>query len=128
METVLRIAASCLIGVILSAVLRKTVPEISVVLVLAVAAWALISVAEPIRDVAALLNTLEEKSGIAKELFSPLYKAVGITLVVRLGCAVCADAGESALAAVLSAAGAFCALLVSIPLIRTVIAMITELL
>lgn len=66
-------------------------------------------------------------SGLSSDLLVPLYKTVGISLVVRVGGSLCRDAGESALAAVLETAGAVCALLVSLPLLRAVLNLLLEL-
>ena len=73
------------------------------------------------------LAELGERSGISPELFVPLYKAVGIALVVRVGGSLCRDAGESALASVVETAGAVCALVVSLPLLRAVVSLLLEL-
>ena len=52
------------------------------------------------------------------ELLAPLVKTLGIALVSRLGTEICRDAGQGAMAAVLETAGAFGAVLVSLPLVR----------
>ena len=60
-------------------------------------------------------------------LFAPLYKTVGIALVVQVGGSLCRDAGESALAAVVETAGAVCAMVAALPLLRAVLDMLLEL-
>ena len=60
-------------------------------------------------------------------LLEPLYKTVGIALVVRVGSSLCADAGESALGKVVETAGAVCALVAALPLLRTVLELLMEL-
>ena len=98
METVVQIAAVCLAAAILGAVLRQHSPE-----------------------TAAVLDMLEELAvagGLPEGLFTPLVKTLGIALVSRLGGEICRDAGQGAMAAVLDTAGAFGAVLVSLPLVR----------
>ena len=56
--------------------------------------------------------------GLPPELLAPLVKTLGIALVSRLGTEICRDAGQGAMAAVLETAGAFGAVLVSLPLVR----------
>ena len=80
-----------------------------------------------ISKVTGFLTELGERTGVSPELFVPLYKAVGIALVVRVGSSLCRDAGESALASVVETAGAVCALVVSLPLLRTVLSLLLEL-
>ena len=48
----------------------------------------------------------------------PLLKTVGIALISRTGGALCRDAGEGAMAGLVEMAGAFAAILVSLPLFR----------
>ena len=61
---------------------------------------------------------LAAAGGLPEGLFTPLVKTLGIALVSRLGGEICRDAGQGAMAAVLDTAGAFGAVLVSLPLVR----------
>ena len=81
-------------------------------------------------EVSRLLDFFEElasRGGLGAELLSPLYKTIGVALVVKIGGGICRDAGETAVASALEIAGAVCALLVSLPLLRTVLMTLTEL-
>ena len=98
METVVQIAAVCLTAAILGAVLRQHSPETAAVL--------------------DMLEELAAAGGLPEGLFTPLVKTLGIALVSRLGGEICRDAGQGAMAAVLDTAGAFGAVLVSLPLVR----------
>ena len=73
------------------------------------------------------LREIGAASGLSEDLFIPLYKTVGIALVVKAGGSLCRDAGESALASAVETAGTVCALLVSLPLLRAVLALLLEL-
>ena len=113
MALVTQAAALCVIAALLGLVLRRSNPEITLLLALAAAA--------------AVLLALAEQSGVSRTLLTPLYKTVGIALVVKVGGGLCRDAGESALAAALEFAGTVCALLTALPLLRAVLELITEL-
>ena len=117
METVLQIAAVCLVGAVLAAVLRQRSPEAALLLGLAVCA---VVGALLLRGLADVLDMLEDLAagGLPEGLFTPLVKTLGIALVSRLGTEICRDAGQGAMAAVLETAGAFGAVLVSLPLVR----------
>ena len=65
-----------------------------------------------------MLEDLAAAGGLPPELLAPLVKTLGIALVSRLGTEICRDAGQGAMAAVLETAGAFGAVLVSLPLVR----------
>jgi hypothetical protein len=66
----------------------------------------------------ALGRELAALTGLEAALFLPLAKVVAVSLVSRVGSALCADAGQSALARILESAGAFCALSCAVPLLR----------
>ena len=117
MELAARVTALCVVGAILALVLKKASPEQALLLVLCAAAAGL----------ALLGDGLGERSGVSAELFIPLYKTVGIGLVVKVGGDLCRDAGGSALASVVETAGAVCALLTAMPMLRAVLEMLMEL-
>ena len=73
------------------------------------------------------LSELGDRSGVSRQLLVPLYKTVGISLVVKVGGDLCRDAGESALASVVETAGSVCALLAALPLLRAVLSLLLEL-
>ena len=117
MELAIQAAGACVVCALLAVVVRRGSPETALLLAVAAAVVVLLAVGQ----------ALGEHSGVSPELFVPLYKAVGIALVVRVGGSLCRDAGESALASVVEAAGAVCALVVSLPLLRTVLSLLLEL-
>ena len=78
----------------------------------------MLALAEPLTELLRFLERLAEQSGVSRTLLTPLYKTVGIALVVKVGGGLCRDAGESALAAALEFAGTVCALLTALPLLR----------
>ena len=118
MEGAVKLAAVAVTAAVLSGVLRKNTPELALLLTLAAAAAVLLALAEPVRELMTFLTELGERSGVSKELFVPLYKTVGIALVVKVGGELCRDAGEGAMAGLVEMAGAFAAILVSLPLFR----------
>ena len=127
MEPVFQAAAVCLVGALLAVVVRRGSPEMSLLLTLGAAVVVLLFLADPLGELLDFLWELGERSGVPQQLFVPLYKIVGIALVVRVGGELCRDAGESALAATLETAGAVCALLAALPLLRAVLEMLLEL-
>ena len=127
MEQVIRAAVLCVVAALLALVLKRGNPESALLLALAAAVVVLLALAKDLEALLAFLEELIEKSGISHELFIPLYKTVGIAMVVKIGGNLCRDAGESALAAVVETAGAVCALLAAAPLLRAVLSLLLEL-
>lgn len=127
MEQVFQITAICVVGALLAVVVRRGSPELALLLTLAAAVAVLLYLAGALEELLAFLTELGERSGISRDLFIPLYKTVGIALVVKVGSTLCRDAGESALGSVVETAGAVCALVVALPLLRAVLTLLLEL-
>lgn len=83
-----------MIAALLGLVLRRSNPEITLLLALAAAAAVLLALAEPLTELLRFLERLAEQSGVSRTLLTPLYKTVGIALVVKVGRRSCAGAGE----------------------------------
>ena len=126
METAVQAAGLCVMGALLALVVRRGSPETALLLALAAAAAVLALLVPVVGELWDFLRRLEEYAGVSTELFAPLYKTAAIALVVRAGGGLCRDAGESALAAVVETAGAVCALLTALPLLRAVLSLLWE--
>lgn len=124
MEQIIQVAGICVVSALLAVLLKRTNPELSLLLTAAATAVVFLALAGTAKELFQFLQTLSKQSGVSNTLLLPLYKTLGIALVVKIGGDFCRDAGESAMASVLETAGALCALLVSLPLLRTVLAML----
>ena len=127
MDTALRITAVCVLAAVLALLLKKGSPELGILITVAAAVMVFHFLMGEITRLLAFLEELAELGGLGAELLSPLYKTIGVALVVKIGSGLCRDAGESAMAASVETAGAICALLVSLPLLRTVLMTLMEL-
>ena len=121
-------AAVCLVGAVLAAVLKKSGAEWALLLSIATAGAALLLLFQGAEDILSLLREMVAATGLEPGLFSPLLKTAVIALIGRVGAALCRDAGESALAAILEAAAAFGAVLAALPLFEKVWDMLRTLL
>lgn len=94
MALVTQAAALCVIAALLGLVLRRSNPEITLLLALAAAAAVLLALAEPLTELLRFLERLAEQSGVSRTLLTPLYKTVGIALVVKVGGGLCGMPGK----------------------------------
>lgn len=115
-----KIAVICLVGIVLALLLQKNNPELAILLALAVCAGVLIFGLGHMKSVLAMLEQMAQAGGLSSDLLQPLLKTVGIALVSRTGAELCRDADQKAMASVVEAAGAFSAVVVSIPLLGAV--------
>ena len=127
MEQVFQVTALCVVGALLALTIRRGSPESALLLSLAAAVLVLLMLLENLGELTAFFTELARRSGLPEALFAPLYKILAITLVVRIGSGLCRDAGEQALASVVETAGTVCALLTALPLLRSVLSMLLEL-
>ena len=119
MELVVQIAALCLVGALLSALLRRSGGDMALVLAVAVCGAAAALLVEPLGTLWAFLQEAAQWASLPSALFLPVVKTIAIALICRTGSDLCRDAGESAIASALETAGALSALLVSLPLFRS---------
>lgn len=127
MEQVFQVTGLCVVGALLALVLKRGSPELALLLALAAVVAVLLFLTEALGELLDFFREIGAASGLSDDLFIPLYKTAGIALVVKVGGSLCRDAGESAMASAVETAGSVCALLVSLPLLRTALALLLEL-
>lgn len=123
-----KIAALAVAAALCAVVVRKQAPEISIVLVLLGAALILGLSLTAIVGVKSMMDDLREVAGLSPAVVAPVVKTVGVAILTKFAAEICKDAKESGLAAFVETAGAAAALFLAVPLLRTVLTMITGLL
>ena len=118
-----RIAAAAVAAAALGAVLRKSAPELALLLAEAAGVWIVFAAADGLRSVAALIDELTGMAGLSEELLEPVVKTVALSVLTKVTAEVCRSAGESGLAAFVETAGTILALAVSLPLVGGVLKM-----
>ena len=73
------------------------------------------------------MQHLGELAGLSAGMLLPVVKTVGIGLLTHISAELCRDAGERSLAAIVEIGGSLSALLVALPLLSTVVTVITGL-
>lgn len=115
-----QIAAIAVCAVLCGAVLKKTVPELGLVLALGAGVLILFSIAGVLEELKTGLLQMVELSGMDMELMIPVVKAIGIAVLTRITAEVCKDAKEGGIAAFVEISGAALALLIALPLMEQV--------
>ncbi len=124
----LRLGALAVVAALCAVVVKKNVKELGLVLAVAAGVLILTQVMRELEGIRDLLDSLADTAGISSALLSPVLKTVGIAIVTKLTCEICKDAGEGGLASFVEIAGSVLALWVALPLLKTVLNMITGLL
>lgn len=117
----MQIGGLCLLATLLTVLLKRTAPETSFLLTIAVCLAVCLFLGHFAGELYRGFVILARESELDAALFVPLFKTAGIAIVVKLGGSLCRDAGDSAMAVLLETAGAVCALVVAIPLLQAVL-------
>ncbi len=128
MPDMVKIAAIAVAAALCSVVVKKNVAELGMVLALCAGAIILSCSLGALEGVKELMDTLADTAGLSPAVLAPVVKTVGIAVLTRVSAELCRDAKEGGIAAFVETAGAAAALLVSLPLLKTVLSMVTGLL
>lgn len=125
---ILQLGAIGVAGTLCALTIRRQTPELALVLALVTGCLILYASRQALSQALALLEQLAAVAGLSQELLVPLIKTVGISILVRLAAQVCQDGGMGSVASFLELAGSLAALAVAAPLLRSVLALLEELL
>ena len=128
MPNMVKIAAIAVAAALCAVVVKKNVAELGMVLALCAGAIILSCSLGALEGVKELMDTLADTAGLSPAVLAPVVKTVGIAVLTRVSAELCRDAKEGGIAAFVETAGAAAALLVSLPLLKTVLSMVTGLL
>lgn len=128
MTDILRIVAIGVTGALCALVLRRHLPDMALTIALITGAMLMALVLRGISSLREFLDELTALSGLSPAVLSPLLRTVGIALVSKTAAELCRDAGEGGIAAAVETAGAVSALCVALPLLRSVVTLVSSLL
>ena len=128
MEWMVKVAAVAIAAAVLGTVLRKSTPELALLLALCAGLWITGVAAGGLGTVVALMEELAGLSGLSEELLEPVVKTVALSILTRLTAEICRSAGEQGIAAFVETAGSVLALAVALPLVRAVTVLMAEML
>lgn len=121
MELLIRLAALGICASLLALLLKRSEGALALVLSLAALLVGCAMLLGALAELSALIDRALALTLLPQALFLPLLKVVAIALTARFSCALCADAGQSALASLVQTAGAVCALVCALPLLEALL-------
>ena len=121
MDAIIKGAAIGITAAVLGLLLKKSCPELALLLAAAACAAILAGIFETASGIVGFAENLAAESGLSGELVSPVLKCTGIAIVSKLSSDVCKDAGAGSAAGAIELAGAAAGIAVSIPLLRAVL-------
>lgn len=126
MELIIKSASAALIAAALGLLIKKSNPELSLMLGICTAAVIMLSSAGFAAELRELAETVRKMTGDSG-LTVPVLKCLAIAVITGLSSEMCRDSSQSAAACAVEFAGSICAMSISMPLILSVLTMIGEL-
>lgn len=117
-----------LIACILCVTIKPYQPVFAFSVSLVAGIYIVIKVLEPVYSLINSINLIIQSASISSEIYMPVIKIVGISLIIRISCAICKDAGQQALATKLEFIGCIASLTLCFPLIEHLITLISDIL
>lgn len=125
--TLFKVIGFGIIAVSLVIILKNQRPEIALMCVVASSVIILLFVFDELKSVIDLINSLMQKSSIDSTYIKIILKVIGISYIIEFGKDICKDAGESAIANKMEMAGKVIIVSLSIPVVASLINIVTEL-
>jgi stage III sporulation protein AD len=126
MNVLIKAAATAVAGAVLSLLLKRSAPELGFGLSVAVSLLAAALGLELLGELAEILDTVQSQTGLSAGVVAPVMKCVGVGIVTRLSADMCRDGGQSAIASGVELCGTACAMVVALPLIQSLLEMISQ--
>ena len=124
MEWLFKLTAVVMISGLVIAAIGKSAPTNALVLSVSVTVMiALVSI-QLLDPVLSFLRKLETVCGISAVYIGIMMKCMLVSVVIRLGCAFCKDAGQPGMASVLELCGTIASVWIAIPLFEALLSML----
>lgn len=125
---IFRIIGVGIITAITALVVRQVKPEISVIISITGGILMLLLIANSLTSVFETFNSVIEKSGLTKGLFSAILKIVGVGYIAEFSASLCQDAGANSVADKILLGGKIVILVLALPIVTNIIEIISGLL
>lgn len=124
----MKTAVAAVAGALMGLLLKRELPELSLALSLAVCGVTALLAMELFSGLAEIIAMAEEMAGLSPAVLGPVMKCVGVGVVTKLAADLCRDAGQGAVSGAVELCGAACAMTMALPLIKSFLQMINDML
>ena len=126
LELMLKLTAVGVVGAFFSLLLRDRVPEQALLVAVTSALVVLLLLGDAFDQWFSYLDRLMDASGLSREILAPLLKTVGISILCKFGGDLCREAGAKAAAGGIELGGTLLCLLLSMPLLMSLLNLLEE--
>lgn len=124
--TLFKIVGFGIIAVSLIIILKNQRPEIALMCIVASSVIILLFIFDELKNIIDLINSLMANSSIDSTYIKIILKVIGITYIIEFGKDICKDAGESAIANKIELAGKVIIVSLSIPVVASLVDIVTQ--
>lgn len=124
---VVKIVGIAIFAVIMIIILKSYRPEMALILSIVTGIGIMLYAIYKMAPVVYVLNDLVNKSGINTKFLMIIIKVIGIAYIVEFGKNICVDAGQTSIATKLEMAGKVIIVVLTIPLISSLVNVLTGL-
>lgn len=124
---VFKIVGFAIFAVVMIIVIKEQKPEMAIILAIATGIGLMFFAISKMSNIVDILNLLISKSGINSKFLEIILKVTAIAYIIEFGKNICIDAGQSAVATKLEMAGKVIIITLSLPLINSLLDVLTGL-
>ena len=121
MELIVKAAALALTAALIGIVLRRTNPELSLLLSICTVVLIMGAALGFAKSFTELAQTVQRIFGVSETLIKPVLKCVAVAIITKMTSDLCKDSSQAAAAAAVELAGTVCALCIIMPLLMSML-------
>ena len=121
MELIVKAAALALTAALIGIVLRRTNPELSLLLSICTVVLIMGAALGFAKSFTELAQTVQRIFGVSETLIKPVLKCVAVAIITKMTSDLCKDSSQSAAASAVELAGTVCALCIIMPLLMSML-------
>ena len=121
MELIVKAAALALTAALIGIVLRRTNPELSLLLSICAVVLIMGAVLGFAKSFTELAQTVQRIFGVSETLIKPVLKCVAVAIITKMTSDLCKDSSQAAAASAVELAGTVCALCIIMPLLMSML-------
>ena len=121
MELILKAAALALTAALIGIVLRRTNPEMTLLLSICTVVLIMGAALGFAKSFTELAQTVQRIFGVSETLIKPVIKCVAVAIITKMSADLCKDASQASAASAVELAGTVCALCIIMPLLLSML-------
>ncbi len=125
---IFKIISIALLTTITTILLKQVKPELAIFSTVAGSVILFLMIIDSLEEVLKVFTGIVEKSNVDVGMFSTLLKIVGVGYITEFGANICVDAGNSSMADKIFFAGKLTIIVLSFPIINSLLEIISKLL